>query len=238
MTSARLELAMRCFRSHIANNKRNIYLSHLFGRRPIFPQGAIYREALLRTFDQSALKALHAGPDIRILITRPSSSLPGYLGVFAGLAMCGLRGLEKRKFYARLAAQVGFSKEFVSVKKCRTPAELADLILASSCTPPVTPLYTFNGRTALDGGLLEKIPISGLPQEPRVTLILLTTRGRKLDHRPGFIYSEPSEQLRVASWDYAHPGRVDSLYALGKKDGHSFIESMGAKRLGSNWENS
>src|SRR5260370_41914949 len=108
-----------------------------------------------------------------MLLTRTSSSLPGYPGILAGLAMCALKGQAESEFYRELDARVGFSKEFVSVKKCRTPAELADLVLASSCTPPVTPLYSLDGRITLDGSLVKNILVSGLPEQRGPTLGLL-----------------------------------------------------------------
>jgi predicted acylesterase/phospholipase RssA len=230
MASGRLESAVQCFKSCIAANKRNIYLGHLFNNRPIFPQAAIYREALLKTFDQPAMETLHHGPEIQVLITRTCPRLTGYSGVFAGLSIYALRGRSKRRRLPGLLAQFAFSKEFISAKECRTPAELADLVLASSCTPPVTPLYSFKGRTALDGGLMENIPLSGLTEDAGTTLVLrTTTRGKGLKPQPGLVFVEPSEEVRVASWDYANPGAIDFLYGLGQKDGADFVKSAQAE---------
>src|SRR5262245_8365195 len=58
IASDRMEPAIQCFRSYIAKNAKNFYLSHLFKKRPVFPQAAIYREALLKVFDDAAIKAL------------------------------------------------------------------------------------------------------------------------------------------------------------------------------------
>ncbi|HTD24659.1 MAG TPA: patatin-like phospholipase family protein [Terriglobales bacterium] len=231
MITGRLEWAIECFKACIANNKKNIYLSNLFGDQPVFPHAAIYRETLIRIFDQSAIEALYSGPEIHVLLTRTSSSLPGYPGILAGLAMCALKGQAESEFYRELEARVGFSKEFVSVKKCRTPAELADLVLASSCTPPVTPLYSLDGRIALDGGLVENVPVSGLPEEPGPTLVLLARKRNQMNGRPGFVYAGPSQYVNVASWDYTDPAKIDYLYALGRRDGYSFLGNMESGKL-------
>ena len=230
IASARLESAVQCFKSCIADNKKNIYWSRLFKNRRIFPQATIYRKALLKTFDQPAVDALHLGPEVQVLITRTCPSLPGYSGVFAGLSIRALSVLSRRQQLPRLLAQFGFSKEFISAKECRTPAELADLVLASSCTPPVTPLYSFHGRTALDGGLMESIPMSGLTEQRGTTLVLRTTaRSNGLKPQPGLKCVGPSEEPRVASWDYAKPATIDYLYGLGQKDGAEFVRSQASR---------
>ncbi|HEY6272410.1 MAG TPA: patatin-like phospholipase family protein [Terriglobales bacterium] len=228
MASGRLESAIQIFRSGIADNRKNIYLSHLFKKGPIFPQATIYRASLLQTFNQEAIAALHSGPEIQVLITRTWPSLPGYAGVFAGLAIRALRDLSPRKTWAAPLRRFGFSKEFISAKECRTPAELADLVLASSCTPPITPLYSFQGRTALDGGLMESIPLSGLAEQAGTALVLRTTRGKDLKPRPGLVLVEPSEEPRIASWDYTDPAAIDSLYDLGRRDASDFMEHRAA----------
>jgi predicted acylesterase/phospholipase RssA len=228
MASGRLESAIQIFRSGIAGNEKNIYLSHLFKKRPIFPQATIYREGLLQAFNQEAIAALRSGPEIQVLITRTWPSLPGYVGVFAGLAIDGLRRLSPRKPAAAPFARFGFSKEFISAKECRTPAELADLVLASSCTPPITPLYSFQGRTALDGGLMESIPLSGLAGQAGTALVLRTTRGKDVTPRPGLVFVEPSQEPRIASWDYTDPAAIDSLYDLGRRDAGDFMQHRAA----------
>jgi len=109
------------------------------------------------------------------------------------------------------------------MKKCATPDELADLVLASSCTPPVTPWYSLDGRPVLDGGLCESVPLSGLPEKEGKTLVLLTTKGTTINRSPGIVYAEPSQDLPMASWDYTDAGKIDYLYAIGKKDGSAFL---------------
>src|SRR5215470_17521408 len=75
MVACRIEFALNCFKAAMAKNRKNIYVSHLFRRRPVFPHAPIYRNALLGAFDQSALENLHSGPDIQVLVTRTSPHL-------------------------------------------------------------------------------------------------------------------------------------------------------------------
>ena len=225
MVCRRLEFAVDCFKAAIAQNRNNIYLSHVVKRKRVFPHATIYRKALLRAFDESALQRLHAGPNIRILVARPSPKLPSYVGLPIGLSLCAFRVFVKHRWYAGLEEQLGLCKEFISVTQCATPSQLADLVLASSCTPPFTPLYSFHDRPVLDGGLIESIPLSGLPQKPGRTLVLLTANGIAIKPSPHIVYAEPSEKLDISSWDYTDPKRIESIYELGKKDGCAFLLS-------------
>lgn len=229
--SRKLEFAVNCFRAAIDGNKKNFYLTRVFRGERVFPHAEIYRSALLQVFDKAALQKLHAGPDIQVLVTRTSSKLPRYLGLAMGLSLSASKAFETRKTYLRLAAQFGFSGEFITVKKCATSAELADLILASSCTPPVTPWYSLYGRPVLDGGLCETVPLSGLPGKQGKTLVLLTSRSATISRSPGIVYAEPSQDLRIASWDYTDATIIDYLYALGKKDGTTFLKTLDTPRI-------
>jgi predicted acylesterase/phospholipase RssA len=226
----RLEFAVHCFKGAIESNKKNIGLSRILAGDRDFPHAEIYRSALLQVFDEAALKKLCAGPDIQILVTRTSARLPRYPGLLMGLSLCAFQALRTRRAYRRFEAQFGFSGEFISVRNCNTPAELADLVLASSCSPPFTPWYSLHGRPVLDGGLSESVPLSGLPEKQGKTLVLLTARGTTVHRSPGIVYAEPSEDFRISSWDYTDASKIDYLYDLGRKDGSSFLRRAGIQQ--------
>jgi predicted acylesterase/phospholipase RssA len=222
LACGRLEFAVECFKAAILNRTKGRFAGRVVWGRRLFPHAEIYRDAVLRTFDQAAMESLMVGPNIQILVTRTSVRLPKYAGALAGLALYGAQGFRAERGYRRLD-EFGFCKEFVAVKSCATPGALADLILASSCTPPFTPFYSLFGRPVLDGGLSESVPLSGLPERRGTTLVLLTERGGSVDRVPGVVYQEPSEAVRVSSWDY-DVGKIDYLYALGRKDGSAFVD--------------
>jgi predicted acylesterase/phospholipase RssA len=228
LVCGRLEFALECLKAAILDGPKCTFAGRVMRGRRIFPHAEIYRDAVLRMFDQSAIESLMAGPDIQILVTRTSVKLPKYAGALAGLALYGAQAFGAGRGYRRLE-EFGFCKEFVAVKTCATPAALTDLILASSCTPPFTPFYSLYGRPVLDGGLSESVPLSGLPERRGKTLALLTARGMTVDRVPGVIYAEPSETVRLNSWDY-DVGKIDSLYSLGRKDGAAFV--VGSRRDG------
>lgn len=228
MACRTIEFAIDCFKTAIQSNRKNFYPSRLFSDGSFFPHARIYRDALLQVFDQLAIEKLHAGPDIQVLITRTSDSLPKYPSLFIGLCLYAVRGWRTRP---RLESRFGLTKEFISVRTCSTPADLADLILASSCTPPITPWYSFQGRPVLDGGISESIPLSGLPQKPGRTLVLLTTKASPIDHGPDIVSAAPSQDLAIGSWDYTSARKIDDLYALGKEDGCKFLKATSKQRV-------
>jgi predicted acylesterase/phospholipase RssA len=160
--------------------------------------------------------------------------LPKYPGLLIGLSLRAFKGFRKPAGYRNVEARFGFSSEFISVRACATPADLADLVLASSCTPPVTPWYSLYGRPVLDGSLRESIPLSGLRENHGKALALLTTRGSAISRFPGVVYAEPSEDLSIDSWDFTDSSKIDRLYALGKKDGSRFLET---EKLSDRWRN-
>jgi len=226
----KLEFAVNCFKVAIEGNKKNNYLTRALTGERAFPHAEIYRNVLLQVFDKAALQKLYAGTDIQVLVTRTSSKLPRYFGLVIGLSLCAGRAFRTRRRYVRFEAQFGFSGEFIPVKKCATTAELADLILASSCTPPVTPWYSLHGRPVLDGGLCESVPLGGLPRKQGKTLVLLTSRNTTIPRSPGIVYAQPSQDVLIASWDYTDARKIDYLYALDKKDGSTFLKTFDMPR--------
>jgi hypothetical protein len=176
LVCGRLEFAVECFKAAIVNRTAGTFAGRVTLGQRMFPHAEIYRDAVLRMFDQTAMESLMAGPDIQVLVTRTSMKLSKYAGALAGLALYGLQAFGAGRGYPKLE-KFGFCKEFVAVKRCATPGELANLVLASSCTPPFTPFYSLYGRPVLDGGLSEDVPLSGLPERPRSTLVLLTAHG-------------------------------------------------------------
>jgi predicted acylesterase/phospholipase RssA len=221
----RLEFAVHSLKAAIETNKKSHHLTRAFRNERGPRRAEIYRNALLQVFDQAAVDELHAGPDIQVLVTRMSSKLPKYPGLLIGLSLHALQGFSSRPTYRKLRAQFGFFNEFISVKACATPADLADLVLASSCTPPVTPWYSLHGRPVLDGSLSESVPLSGLRENHGRTLALLTVKGSAVRPYPGVVYAEPSEDLSIDSWDFTDSRKIDRLYGLGKKDGSRFLET-------------
>ena len=221
------DAALAHFKRATTANLRNVHFANLFNGAPIFPHAAMYRRALLEVIDARALATLHAGPDMRVPITRA----PRWLGARTGFAVAGLADALEHVLgppvHARLAPWLGFHADYATVRGCRTPEALADLVLASSCTPPFTPLLLHGGRPALDGGIADNVPVAALGDAPGLTLVLLARRYRRLPAHASRVYAQPSADVPVSSWDYTNPAGLQAAYDLGRRDGETFARQAG-----------
>jgi hypothetical protein len=221
--AGRAQGALERFKQATGANRRNAYPHRLLRGEPVFPHYAMYRRALLDILDPEAMARLHAGPDIRVPITRA----PRWLGAHAGFAVAGLAEvldhLAGPPVHPRMAPRLGFRAEYVRVRDCATPEDLAALILASSCTPPFTPALRFGGTHALDGGIADNVPVAALADAPGRTLVLLTRRFRRLPAHDGRIYVQPSAPIAVSGWDYTDPAGLQAAFDLGRRDGAAFV---------------
>ena len=217
------DAALAHFKRATASNPRNVHWANLFNGAPMFPHAAMYRQALLAVIDERALATLHAGPELRVPITRA----PRWLGTRAGFAVAGLaeifEHLSGPPVHPRLAPRLGFRADYRTVRECRTPEALADLVLASSCTPPFTPLLRHAGQPALDGGIADNVPVNAWGDASGRTLVLLTRRYRRLPAHESRIYAQPSIAVPVSSWDYTNPAGLQAAYDLGRRDGERFV---------------
>lgn len=222
----RLDFSIECFKAAARKNPKNIYFGNLFSSDPMFPHAVIFRRVLEEVFSGAPFEALKKGIDVEVLLSRPPRGCPSAAVVPLGALLFALRARVSRANWERIKKWSRFSSEFVSVKGCATASELADLVLASSCTPPMTPLYRFGGRPSLDGGLLESVPRSALRDHHGSTLFLLTKAPSKVQRgRPCDVVVHPSQPITVSAWDYTNPAAIDTLVALGHADAEDFLRS-------------
>ena len=153
--------------------------------------------------------------------------MPGWLGPRTGaLVAAAAYNFDKRirgLVHPTTSSAIGFRPEVVSVRECGTPEHLADLILASSCSPPMTPLLTWKGRYVLDGGVVDNVPVCALDDAPGETLVMLTRRYPALPVIPGRTYVQPSARIAVSAWDYTSAEGLQAAYDLGRRDGETFV---------------
>ncbi|WP_296532027.1 patatin-like phospholipase family protein [Rhodoferax sp.] len=222
------EACFALYKQAVADNARNLYLRNLLRSQPVFPHGDIYREALLASIDAQALSRLHQGPMIKILISNPPHWAGAQLAVLLGMAAFGIKAWHKDAVHSSMGQRVGFRPLYVSVQECATPGALADLIIASSCVPPLTPQARRNGIALLDGSLVSNVPIEGVDPNAGETLVLLTRPFSRLPSVPGRTYVQPSQPVPVGAWDYTNEAAVQCAFDLGRRDGEHFCAAAGA----------
>lgn len=228
----RCDNALRYFDRILGANRRNAYWLNLFSRKPVFPQYGIYRSALIELLDGS-LDALRAAPEIRIGVSRAPRWLGPRSAFLVGSAAYAFDTHIRGRLHPASAQQLGFRHEWVRAQDCASVADLAELILHSSCTPPLTPALKRAGTVVLDGGVVDNIPVAGLDEGPGRVLVLLSRPYRNLSRtfeiRLGGqrrFYVQPSRRTPVDSWDYTRPDLVRQTYDLGRHDGDEFLVAL------------
>jgi predicted acylesterase/phospholipase RssA len=217
--------ALRLFMDVTRRNPRNVHWRNLWSAERLFPHERMYRASLGALLDRKALSRVHDGPDLRILLAR----LPRWLGPRTGFLAAGLAyNFDKRirrVVHPTLPRALGIRPEVVPARSCSTPEALVDLIIASSCTPPMTTLQQWTGAYALDGGAVDNVPACALDGDPGQVLVLLTRQYPRLPQIGGRTYVQPSRPIPISAWDYANPAGIQATYDLGRRDGEAFARS-------------
>jgi predicted acylesterase/phospholipase RssA len=219
-----LDQVLHDFKQRTARNERNFYPSNLTSPDPVFPHERIYRETLLGNLCDEVLDRIRRGPELRVFLARPPAWLGAGSGVAVGLLTSELDRRIRGQVHPVWARCIGFRGEVASANSCASGEELADLVLQSSCTPPMTPLYRRGERIVLDGGLVDTVPVETVA-EAKTALVLLTRPHARaaFPQIPGRTYVAPSRAIPVAKWDYTSPGLIQQTYDLGRRDGEAFV---------------
>ncbi len=203
---------------------RNFEWSRLLrGQRPT-PHAPIYRDTLLCAYAEGGLEKIRAVPfPVLVVTTVPPRLVPTGVGALLGFAAYNVEKRVRRPFvHPALGRRLGFSPHVVDARRCRTPEELADLVIASSATPPFTPVGRFGGRRLLDGGLVDNAPAAAAERVAGVrrNLVLLTRPypPRCLGQQGARLYVAPTREVPVAVWDYTQPDLVDRTIEMGEQE--------------------
>ena len=223
--AGRTQESMNYMKAKTGSNPKNFYLENLFNGKPVFPHLGIYRQALLDILNDDALEALKQGPELRVLLARPPAWANPIMGVFLGFLSYTLEKHLVHPLHPQWALKAGFKAEVAAVSACRNSEELADLILASSCTPPMVPAMYRGGRPVLDGGLIDNVPIAALEPHEFPALVLLTRRypPHLLKGHRDRVYLQPSKPVPAGKWDYTDPQALQDTFDLGRSDAEAFL---------------
>jgi predicted acylesterase/phospholipase RssA len=205
---------------------RNLDPARLLRGEAIAPHGDVYRDTLVHAFEHpGALERLQATPfPILILAAAPPSPLHPALGTVLGF---GAYSLEKKLRYGLLhptfGRRLGFRPVVIDARTCTSPEELADLILASSSTPPFTPIGRFRGQALIDGGVIDNVPAGvaeeAVPEVRRNIVLLSRPYPREVLGRQGRrLYLAPTERVPCECWDYTRSDLAEATYAMGLRE--------------------
>lgn len=223
------ETALRYYESALAHNTRNVHWDRLFvaGER-VFPHARIYRTALRTLLGGDHFTRLQSrAPELRVQCARLPRGLGPRLATALGLVAYNVEKYARQSLHPTFGRRLGFTPAITRVQDCATDEQLVSLLIASSCTPPFTPIERIAGQPLLDGGLVDNVPVDAVDRD-RPTLVLVTRRYRR--HPPWWrdgqrCYVQPSERCPAASWDYTRPHTMRATYALGRRDGEAFLRA-------------
>jgi predicted acylesterase/phospholipase RssA len=203
---------------------KNIDARRLLTGQPLAPHGAVYRDTLLFSFREGGFEKVVAQPfPIWIMAARLPAGWPASVAVAAGLSAYSLeKAMRPEMIHPSWGKRLGFRPFIFDARLCRTPEELASLVLASSASPPFTPVGRFGGEALLDGGMVDNVPAFVAERDPAVNLnIVLLTRPyppRVLGRRGARYYIAPSSPVPIERWDYTRPERLEATIDMGERE--------------------
>ena len=203
----------------------------LSGRNPL-PQYPVYRDTLLFAYGNGGLDRIRALPfPLLITVSQFPKRLSAGLGLALGLCAYALeRRFRPESVHATFPRKVGFAPFAVDARACESPEELAALVLASSATPPLTPIGRFRDGAYLDGGFVDNAPAELAESADGVVrnLVLLTRSYATLPSSPSNarVYVAPSTPVPVRKWDYANQDLVEATFELGVRDAETHAPAL------------
>ncbi len=219
--------ALEHFREATGANPSNVYPRNALRGKPVFPHYAMYRRVIVDVIGDDGFQRLLAGPEIRVQLTRLPRWVGPRAGVLLGLMAYSVEKVLSSPVHPRAGHRVGFVSELGSVGDCANVDELADLLLGSSCVPPFTPVLRLGGRTVLDGGVVENVPVAAVEPDSQKILVLLTRSypAHRIPKDPRRTYAMPSRPIPISKFDYTNPKGLDIAYDLGRLDGEAFVKA-------------
>ncbi len=209
-------------RRHVS---KNLDPRRLLRGQSFAPHGEVYRDTILHAFaEPEALARLQGAPyPVLVLAAAPPSPLPPGLGTLIGFGAYALeKSLRPGLLHPTFGRRLGFRPVVVDARTCESAEEVAALILASSSTPPFTPIGSFRGEALIDGGVIDNVPAWLVEEHATLTrnLVLLSrpypqgVLGRQGDR----LYLAPTAPVPCECWDYTRSDLVEATYAMGTRE--------------------
>lgn len=224
MLTGRHEIVRSFFLERRRGVVRNFDWKKLLRFESPAPHAPIYRDTLLFAFDEGGLESIRAQPfPVYVVSSAFPRRIPAVAAAGLGLATYNLeKSVRKAMVHPRWGRLVGFSPLVFDARACETKEELASLILASSATPPFTPIGSFRGKALLDGGLIDNVPAFAAEADAKIrrNLVLLTRPypAPALRDQAARTYFAPTQPVPIERWDYTRPHLLDETIAMGERE--------------------
>jgi predicted acylesterase/phospholipase RssA len=190
-----------------------------------WPVAGMYRGLMEAIVDEDAFERLRRGPDILIALARKPRRLPLAIAVPLGIAIYQVEKKFRQPVHPRGGRALGFLSEYVNVKSLASREDVIAALMASASVPPFMPVGRIGGLAALDGGLVDNVPVEPLESvEARgsKSLVILSRRYRAFPQVAGRTYVQPSEPVPIGQFDITNPRGIRRAYEMGLRDGEIF----------------
>lgn len=232
--TGRRAAAREIFYARTRGLTRNIDLTRALRGQRIAPHGEVYRDILLAMSRDGGLERLRERPwPLLVLVSAFPRWLPSALATVVGISAYQLeKALRPRLLHPSFGRALAFRPDVFDMRDCETPEELTALVLASSATPPFTPVGRFRGRRYLDGGMVDNAPAFVGDTIPGVSrnLVLLTRPypDEVIGRRGHRLYVAPLTPPPTDRWDYRRPEGVDETVELGEREARDHQAALDA----------
>lgn len=196
-----------------------------------WPVAGMYRSLIEAIIDEAAFERLKRGPEILIALARKPRRLPLSIAIPLGIATYQVEKKWRSPVHPKGGRALGFRPEFLNVKSLASPADLVAVLLASASVPPFMPVGRVGGMAALDGGLVDNVPVEPLQAveaQGGKTLVILSRLYRAFPQVAGRLYVQPSEPVPIGQFDITNPAGIRKAYEMGLKDGEAFAKRTSA----------
>jgi len=198
----------------------------LDGRSP-FPHGEILERESRKVLTDARLQRVVESPaDVHIMAAALEDGRPYPL---AGAPVMLAHALEigplrKLWLHPTVGRAMGFRPHWFDVTPDTRPEDLFEMLLASSCFPPLTKPIERDGLRFFDGAFVTSMPdwrrLEAYDDIDEIWIIHTRRDQRGLfTNRPGVRHVSPSSRLGVGIWDYGNETGMARAYHIGLRDG-------------------
>jgi hypothetical protein len=216
--------AREIFQARTRGLTRNLELTNVFRGRRIAPHGEVYRDIMLAMLRDGGIDTVRRQPwPILVVVSGFPRWLPSALATVVGIGAYQVeKVLRPHLLHPSFGRALRFRPDVFDMRDCGTPEQLTALVLASSATPPFTPVGRFRGRRYLDGGMVDNAPAFVADAIPGVRRnVVLLTRPYAEDvvgARGTRLYIAPREPVPCGRWDYTRPLDVELAVEAGERE--------------------
>lgn len=190
------------------------------------PHQRIYREVITACFgDPEAIEAIAKGPQFEVLIARPPDRTWPKLSGATMTLLYEADSTVRSNPHLTWPQAAGLKGEMVDARAAARDGHVLDLICAAATIPPAFEPPLWDGKPAVDAGMVDQAPLpSGNSGR---SLVLLTKAFNHIPEEDGVIFVQPSEEVPADKIDFTDPQKLRDTWALGEEDARNFLRNIG-----------